>query len=219
MRSPKWNNRGLALPIVFVFLVISQLVYMGLLRLNQLNMQHYRLFQQHYAASIQWLIARTQSEASSQDFVQQWEQEVQAIFAKKFADRIGEIPFEWLTAESYQLGAIQLSDKAVLVFEQNIEVLSGQFESPNIETSEELQRKIATEGYRVVEEFQSEDRGQWQPEIIAEKEYLFNTGSVHYHASHVLSEVFDSDARVIREVAKPQCEYLVKWRAFLCQEE
>lgn len=51
------NRKGLALPVVLFFMLVSQLLYMGLIRLNQLNMLHHQLFQQHFQAQVQANIA------------------------------------------------------------------------------------------------------------------------------------------------------------------
>lgn len=52
------SKRGLILPIVMVFVLISQLVYWGLLHLNQTNTQRLMNFQAYYQAQIQQLMAQ-----------------------------------------------------------------------------------------------------------------------------------------------------------------
>lgn len=47
------NKEGIVLPIVMVFMVISQTVYWGVLHLNQINSQQYKQFQAYYQADIQ----------------------------------------------------------------------------------------------------------------------------------------------------------------------
>lgn len=47
------NKRGIVLPIVMIFMVISQVVYWGIIHLNQINSQQYIQFQAYYQAQIQ----------------------------------------------------------------------------------------------------------------------------------------------------------------------
>lgn len=47
------NKKGIVLPIVMVFMVLSQTVYWGVLHLNQINSQQYMQFQAYYQAEIQ----------------------------------------------------------------------------------------------------------------------------------------------------------------------
>lgn len=52
------SKRGLILPIVMVFVLISQLIYWGLLHLNQTNSQRLINFQAYYQAQIQQLLTQ-----------------------------------------------------------------------------------------------------------------------------------------------------------------
>ena len=47
------NKRGMVMVYVLVFLLFSQLIYWGILRINQVNSQRYADFQDHYRASVQ----------------------------------------------------------------------------------------------------------------------------------------------------------------------
>ncbi|MGO4929076.1 hypothetical protein ACTQ45_08610 [Fundicoccus sp. Sow4_D5] len=47
------NQKGIVLPVVMVFMVLSQTVYWGVLHLNQINSQQYKQFQAYYQAEIQ----------------------------------------------------------------------------------------------------------------------------------------------------------------------
>lgn len=53
MNNKNLRKRGIVLPIVIVFMLISQVVYWGILRLNQLNSQQYLQFQSYYQDEIQ----------------------------------------------------------------------------------------------------------------------------------------------------------------------
>ena len=56
------KKRGIILPYVMLFMVCSHLMYLGLLQLNQLQLQHFHQLQGHYMAQIQaqLLLARLQ---------------------------------------------------------------------------------------------------------------------------------------------------------------
>ena len=47
------NQQGIVLPVVMVFMVLSQTVYWGVLHLNLINSQQYKQFQAYYQAEIQ----------------------------------------------------------------------------------------------------------------------------------------------------------------------
>lgn len=53
MNNKNLRKRGIVLPIVIVFMLISQVVYWGILHLNQLNSQQYLQFQSYYQDEIQ----------------------------------------------------------------------------------------------------------------------------------------------------------------------
>lgn len=219
MKKANLNRRGMALPIVFIFLVISQIVYMGLLRLNQLNMQHYRLFQQHYVASIQVLLTRAQLTPSPETLATQWERHIREVQAAQFNQRFGTASFTWLTEESYQMGALQMDDGHIVVFEQTIEVLDGDFEVEHAMSSELLRLQIEADGFTLLEEIQSEDRGEWQAPLVSDAHFIFNTGEVTHQSHRLWSVPFHSDARVERFLPRVKCSYSVKWRVFFYQGE
>ena len=47
------NKQGMVMVYVIVFLLVSQLIYWGLLRLNQINLSRYLNFNDYYTANIQ----------------------------------------------------------------------------------------------------------------------------------------------------------------------
>lgn len=49
----KHPNKGFVMPIVLVFLVISQLVYIGILQITQMETRHVTILQEHYQRNIQ----------------------------------------------------------------------------------------------------------------------------------------------------------------------
>lgn len=49
----KVGKSGMILPMILVFIMISQLVYWGLLRLNSINLQRYELYNNYYQSRIQ----------------------------------------------------------------------------------------------------------------------------------------------------------------------
>lgn len=49
----KQRNQGFVMPIVLVFMVISQLVYTGILHITQMETRHIMLLQEHYQRNIQ----------------------------------------------------------------------------------------------------------------------------------------------------------------------
>ena len=216
------NRRGLALPFVFVFLVVSHLVYMGLLRLNHLNMRHHQLFQQHYQARVQASMAYSRKIPTKKILAINLKNFVENQMKVHLNNRLDGIEMTWITPTSHEKGILLLQDEnqqLLFVFGQTIEfetndwheLMEMQLLSLDIH---DLFPDVPFETYDLLDETTTDYPSEWVPEPITQHVFSFNEGKVTFENNKIKSSLntgylYETDT-IIQEVP-----YKIKWRNWI----
>ncbi|MBS4461555.1 hypothetical protein JXA27_03085 [Aerococcaceae bacterium zg-B36] len=107
------NKRGMALPIVIVFLFLSQLLYMSLLSYNQIQSQRYKNFTAYYENQIQFALAKQLLAAT--DINTKMEEELDTIIKKQTDYFARLLPIEQELYRTKQMVVYQANDNAVVL--------------------------------------------------------------------------------------------------------
>lgn len=116
------NKRGIVLPIVMVFMVISQVVYWGIIHLNQINSQQYIQFQAYYQAQIQNNMVDHLINNDDAVFVEELEKQLSNQLLTQHELMINSLGIETWWLEEAQVGIASLSsntdNERILLFQQ-----------------------------------------------------------------------------------------------------
>ncbi|MBF6626032.1 hypothetical protein [Tuanshanicoccus lijuaniae] len=112
------NKRGMALPIVMVFLFLSQLLYMSLLSYNQIQSQRYKNFSAYYENQIQFALAKQM--LASDNVKTQLENELLSVIEKQsnYFSRL--LPVEKILYQSNQLKLYQTANEALVLIAHHL---------------------------------------------------------------------------------------------------
>lgn len=200
------NKRGMALPFVMIFMVVSHLVYMGLIRLNQLNQVHYQLVQQHYVSQVQATMAQSLAKMDPKAF----EHFINPQLEKILSERIGTAA-EWISEPSFKAGVVKIDD-FIIVFEQKI-IAEIPF---NQQESELFRQAIEQQGWELIEQQQDTADGSWNIQWL-EQHHAFNTGEVSLTNEHIKSQIHKVDEFFTMPIFAKKMPYKIEWRSFIYQ--
>lgn len=119
----KHNKQGMVMVYVIVFILISQIVYWGLLRLNQLNITRYLNFDDHYTARIQEEMITNLLPANNQTDALNFEDQLMMRLNDHLNLKMPNNILEWLdTTEQFAVAQLNNNDQyeQVYVYTQNV---------------------------------------------------------------------------------------------------
>lgn len=126
------NQKGITLPIVMVFMLLSQTIYWGVLHLNQINSQQYMQFQAYYQADIQNYMVDHLLTDDSSVFVATLESQLTAHLTQQHTFMLNSLAIDSWLLENPQVGLARLASgtdsERLFLYQQHVYLDQEQLE-------------------------------------------------------------------------------------------
>lgn len=203
------NNKGSVLLIVIVFMFLSQIVYLGMLRLNQSQTQRLNNFQRYYQAQSQAALTLRELNLNIKDRIEELELDINQFASGVMEQECPKKVDEWWYQDEY-CGIGERNSKQIIIYvsklyfsqeNQNlVEFMQNKrvdgivlrdnqlYERIDFDQSLSAQTKqvqswideLEKEGYQVTNDYQVGYRNVFQPKENLEGTNLYNTGETSY---------------------------------------
>ena len=227
------NKKGLILPYVMLFMFVSHLMYLGILQINQLQLQHFHQLQGHYIAQLQSAYVEQQLRPTSNKIQQEIRTQLDSLLQAQLKDYVvtSQQPFQevgsWIeatdsTAQSFVFicyPCIYLTDAYLQTVDAPDYLPFSDYASGKGLTLSQFSATIQTQldgRMQLINQAEQEIVGDIHQTAPFPSEWSFTTGSVSYQSAQtdsltILNQV--PNYRIARKqtLSLPTAHYVIKW--------